>query len=123
MDSEDKLFKKQNETYPGGWSPHPLTLSVLLVRPCRVVSFRRRQTFLSTGEKSGPSPPPRAPSLDPRVRCGFLHWSCSGGNFLSLQLSEASPCPLLVSILSVAHGLGAPVRGPAISHRLALLLP
>lgn len=49
-------------------------------------------------------------------------WSCSGGNFLSLQLSEASPCPLLVSILSVAHGLGASVRGPAISHRLASLL-
>lgn len=87
--------------------------------------FRRCQTFFSLGEKSGQPPLPRAhsPDPDPRVCCGFLHWSCSGGNFLSLQLSEASPCPLLVSLLSVAHGLGAPVRGPAISHRLASLLP
>lgn len=65
--------------------------------------------------------PRRAPQ--PRAHAVAPHRSCSGGNFLSLQLSEASPCPLLVSILSVAHGLGAPVRGLAISHRLASLLP
>lgn len=87
----------------------------------------RRAGSLDPGDAKPPSPgrerrsPWRAPQ--PRAHAVAPHRSCSGGNFLSLQLSEASPCPLLVSILSVAHGLGAPVRGPAISHRLASLLP
>lgn len=93
-------------------------------REGQVPRSRRRQTFHPRGERAEtPAPPPRARSLARRASRGSPRQSCSGGIFLSLQLSEASPCPLLVSVLSVAHGLGAPVRGPAISHRLASLLP
>lgn len=110
---------------PGSWTVfHWLAQS----HSCRagdrwgqVPRSRRRQTSLPGAGALVPPGALPSPALTPAR--GPPHRSCSGGNFLSLQLSEASPCPLLVSILSVAHGLGAPVRGPAISHRLASLLP
>lgn len=117
---------KERIPSPGGW--------IVLYWPVQLHLFKQGVATLQNEGREGQTPnlplwgrKIRTPSVTcspaRRVRSGSQHRSCSGGNFLSLQLSEASPCPLLVSILSVAHGLGAPVRGPAISHRLASLLP